>query len=227
MSDQKAFSDHIEKLMFIKRLQARENIFDKFLSGDGILPSGGGMAKGLGLGSGGGLDSSGFKNRKPAIQEAMLSTTKDDNVIEADENIAQLQSVYFEDVGTDRKRNRTLKAKNDKGETKIKLNGTTKSVWSGQDLQNVDEEATEIIGKFNEVQHDPKNFKGTTSKAVIFEKDGVVSKFKSISELSKSVGISKYQILKDFKPKKKGDTFFHKKLGGTLTFVNRNDLKNK
>ena len=224
MADQKAFSDHIEKLMFIKRLQARENLFDKFLTGDGVLPEGGGMAKGLGLGSGGGLDSSGFKNRKPAIQEAILSTTKDADVIQADENIAQLQSVYFEDVGTDRKRNRTLKAKNDKGETKIKLNGTIKSVWSGQDLDNINEESKETIEEFNEVQHDPKNFKGTTSKAVIFEKDGVVSKFKSISELSKSVGMSKYQILKDFKPKKKGDTFFHKKLGGNLTFVNRKDL---
>jgi len=176
MSDHTAFNDHVQKLLFIKRLQERENLFDKFLSGDGILPEGGGLARGLGLGSGGDLDSSGFKNRKPAIQEQMLSTTKDDNVIRADENMAQLQSVDFDEDGTDKKGNRTWKAKNDKGETKVKLNGTTKSVWKVTDLKNIDEEATEIIEKFNEVQHDPKNFKGTTSKAVIFEKDGVVSK---------------------------------------------------
>ena len=118
MSDHKAFNDHIEKLLFIKRLQARENLFDKFLSGQGVLPEGGGLAKGLGLGSGGGLDSSGFKNRKPAIQEQMLSTTKDDNVIRADENIAQLQSVQFEENGIDKRGNRTFKANNNKGEPK-------------------------------------------------------------------------------------------------------------
>ena len=64
MADQKAFSDHMEKLLFIKRLQARENSFNKFLTGDGILAEGGGMAHGGGLGSGGGLDSSGFKKPK-------------------------------------------------------------------------------------------------------------------------------------------------------------------
>jgi len=118
MSDQRAFSDHIEKLMFIKRLQARENLFDKFLMGEGVLASGKGLAHGGGLGSGGGLDSSGFKNRKPAVQEAMLSTTKDDNVIRADENIAQLQSVQFEENGIDKRGNRTFKANNNKGEPK-------------------------------------------------------------------------------------------------------------
>ena len=72
MADQKAFSDHMEKLMFIKRLQARENSFNKFLTGQGILAEGGGMAHGGGLGSGGGLDSSGFKNRRPAVQTDVI-----------------------------------------------------------------------------------------------------------------------------------------------------------
>ena len=228
MSDHKAFNDHIEKLLFIKRLQARENLFDKFLTGDGVLPSGGGLSHGLGLGSGGGIDNGGFKNRRPAIKEQMLSTTKDDDVIQADENMANLSGIDFQEIEDEHGKVVKLKAKDDKGKTKtVKLNGKTKSVWNVQDVDDIEGEAKEITENFNEVQHDPKNFKGTTSKAVIFEKDGVISKFKSISELSKSVGMSKYQILKDFKPKKKGDTFFHEKLGGNLTFVNRNDLKNK
>ena len=80
MADQKSFNDHIEKLMFIKRLQAKENLFDKFLTGNGVLPSGKGLARGGGLGSGGGLDNSGFKNRRPAIQAEILTTYKDDDV---------------------------------------------------------------------------------------------------------------------------------------------------
>ena len=225
MADQKAFSDHIDKLMFIKRLQARENIFDKFLTGQGVLPEGKGLAHGGGLGSGGGIDNGGFKNRRPAIKEQMLSTTKDADVIQADEVVAQLSGTDLQQIVNRNGEVVKLRAKNDKGKpTTVTLNGKTKSVWRVEDVDAIVDETVEIIEKFNEVQHDPKNFKGTTSKAVIFEKDGVVSKFKSISELSKSVGMSKYQILKDFKPKKKGDTFFHKKLGGNLTFVNRKDL---
>ena len=167
-SDHKAFNDHIEKLLFIKRLQARENLFDKFLTGQGILPEGKGMSRGGGLGSGGGLDSSGFKNRKPAVQEAMLSATKDDDVIQADENIANLSGANFQEIEDKHGKVVKLKAKNDKGETKtVKLNGKTKSVWNVQDVDDIGDEAKEITGKFNEVQHDPKNFKGTTSKAVI------------------------------------------------------------
>ena len=64
----------------------------------------------------------------------------------------------------------------------------------------------------------------TVQHPKLFEKDGVVSKYKSISELCKAVGLSKYQILKGFKPKKNGDSFFHEKLGAKLTFVNRKDL---
>ena len=77
--------------------------------------------------------------------------------------------------------------------------------------------------EYNDDQHDPKNFTGTTSKSVIFEKDGKILKYKSISSLSKNMGLSKYQILKGFKPKKHGDSFFYEKLGGTLTFVDRKE----
>ena len=224
MADQKAFSDHIEKLLFIKRLQARENSFNKFLTGQGILAEGGGMAHGGGLGSGGGLDSSGFKNRRPAVQVAMLSTTKDEGVIEAEENMTQVSGIHFEDKKVT-KDVHIVSAVNDKGEkTRITLNGKTKALWGADELTAIGKATEETIEEYNKHQHDPKNFQGTTSKAVIFEKDGVVLKYKSISELSKAVGMSKYQLLKGFKPKKNGDSFYHEKLKGALTFVNRKDL---
>ena len=225
MADQKAFSDHMEKLLFIKRLQARENSFNKFLTGQGILAEGGGMAHGGGLGSGGGLDSSGFKNRRPAVQAEMLSTTKDDGVIMAESNITEMTNANMEEY----KDAETLETKGvaiDKtGNPKnITLNGVTKSIWTNYEIRDIANFTGETLDEYNKHQHDPKNFHGTTSKAVIFEKDGVVSKYKSISELCKATGMSKYQILKGFKPKKNGDSFYHKKLEGNLTFVNRKDL---
>jgi len=225
MADQKAFSDHMEKLLFIKRLQARENSFNKFLTGQGILANGGGLARGGGLGSGGGLDSSGFKNRRPAVQEQMLTNTKDENVIQAEDNMSELTNANIEDFKDDITLTVKKIAKDEEGNTKnITLNGKTDSIWDKTEIKYITNESKSIIGKFNKTQHDPENFHGTTSKAVIFEKDGVVLKYKSISELSKAVGMSKYQLLKGFKPKKNGDSFYHEKLKGTLTFVNRKDL---
>jgi DNA-binding phage protein len=226
MADQKAFSDHMEKLLFIKRLQARENSFNKFLTGDGILDAGGGMAKGGGLGSGGGLDSSGFKNRRPAVQAEMLSTTKYDGVIMAESNITEITNANMEEYKDDDSLETKAQATNKKGNPKnITLNGVTKSIWNISDVGNIQKIAEHTIGDYDKHQHDTKDFRGTTSKAVIFEKDGVVLKYKSISELSKAVGMSKYQLLKGFKPKKNGDSFYHEKLKGTLTFVNRKDLQ--
>jgi len=93
MEDQKSLSDHIYKLMFIKRIQAKNNSFNKFLTGDGILVSGGGLARGGGLPSGGGLDNSKFKNRKPSTQISMLSNTKDDvDFIQAEKNLKEIDS---------------------------------------------------------------------------------------------------------------------------------------
>jgi len=226
MADQKAFSDHMEKLLFIKRLQARENSFNKFLTGQGILPNGGGLAHGGGLGSGGGLDNSGFKNRRPAVQAEMLSTAKDDDVIMAERNITEITNANMEEYKDHESLEAKVQAKDKTGNPKeITLNGVTKSIWNSTELGYVGERTDEILTEFNKRPHDdPKNFHGTTSKAVIFEKDGVVLKYKSISELSKAVGMSKYQLLKAFKPKKNGDSFYHEKLKGTLTFVNRKDL---
>ena len=227
MSDQKSFNDHIEKMLFMKRLQSRENLFNKFLTGDGILPEGGGLSRGGGLPSGGGLDSSGFKNRRPAIQAEMLSTTKDEDEIRVDDNLSQLipAAPHAEEIKDDHEHSTKIKFKNDKGRSKtIKLNGKTSSLWDSKVIEDIVDEAKEISDIYEEKQNDPKNFHGTTSKAVIFEKDGIVSKYKSISELGKAIKMSKYQILKGFKPKKNGDSFFHKKLEGNLTFVNRKDL---
>ena len=225
MADQKAFSDHMEKLLFIKRLQARENSFNKFLTGQGILAEGGGMAHGGGLGSGGGLDSSGFKNRRPAVQAEMLSTTKDDGVIMAESNITEITNANMEEYKDAASPESKVEANDKTGNPKnITLNGVTKSIWTSSEIADIGKFTEETLDEYNKHQHDPKNFRGTTSKAVIFEKDGVVLKYKSISELCKAVGMSKYQLLKAFKPKKNGDSFYHEKLKGTLTFVNRKDL---
>jgi len=226
MADQKAFSDHMEKLLFIKRLQARENSFNKFLTGDGILANGGGMAHGGGLGSGGGLDSSGFKNRRPAVQTAMLSNDKDDDVLmQAESNLTEITNANMVEYKDAESLETKARATNKKGNSKnITLNGVTKSIWTSSEIGDIQKFTEYTIGEYNKHQHDPKDFHGTTSKAVIFEKDGVVLKYKSISELSKAVGMSKYQLLKGFKPKKNGDSFYHEKLKGTLTFVNRKDL---
>jgi hypothetical protein len=226
MADQKAFSDHMEKLMFIKRLQARENSFNKFLTGQGILDEGGGMAHGGGLGSGGGLDSSGFKNRRPAVQTAMLSNDKDDDdFTQAEINLTEIDNATIVEYKDPESLETKAQVIDKKGKPKnITLNGVTKSIWNIADVGNIHKIAEHTIGDYDKHQHDTKDFHGTTSKAVIFEKDGVVLKYKSISELSKAVGMSKYQLLKGFKPKKNGDSFYHEKLKGSLTFVNRKDL---
>ena len=52
MSDTQSFSDHVNKLMFIKRLQEREGLLDRFMSGNGIMANGGGIGRGGGLPTG-------------------------------------------------------------------------------------------------------------------------------------------------------------------------------
>ena len=135
---------------------------------------------GGGLGSGGGLDSSGFKNRRPAIQTAMLTTEKDDDVILAEENIVQLHT-HHKDEEVDSKGNKhdepSVRFKDggdddpDVKDKKITLNGSTKSLWKVGSLIRIVQTSGAIIGEFDDRNHDPKNFKGTKSKAVIFKKD--------------------------------------------------------
>ena len=131
------------------------------------------MAHGGGLGSGGGLDNSGFKNRRPAVQAEMLTTTKDDGVIMTESNITEITNSNMEEHKDDESLEVKGIAKDKTGKPKnITLNGTTKSIWSESELRKIVKDTSDIIDNFNEVQHDPKNFHGTTSKAVIFEKDG-------------------------------------------------------
>ena len=139
MSDQKAFSDHMEKLNFIKRLQARENTFNKFLTGQGILDEGGGMAHGGGLGSGGGLDSSGFKNRRPAVQTAMLSNDKDaDDFTQANINLAEIDNADIVEYKDDESLETKAHVIDKKGNPKnITLNGVTKSIWNISDVNSI------------------------------------------------------------------------------------------
>jgi len=217
--DHRAFNDHFKKMMFIKRLQEKEGIFDKFLSGEGLLANGGGMLRGMGLGSGGGLNDGGFKNRRPAIQTEMVTTVKGDDVIISEGNVEEL--VNNEKHRDDSKVN-TVSYVDDTGADKdITLNGITKSVWDRKMLETIYKSAVMTIDEHDDKQHDPDNFKGTTPKSIIFEKDGKILKFKSIASMSKNTGFSKYQILKGFKPKKHGDSFVHEKMGGTLTFVDK------
>ena len=127
-SDQKAFNDHIDKMLFIKRLQARENLFDKFLTGQGVLPSGGGLARGLGMPSGGGLDSSGFKNRKPAIQTEMLTTIPNEREEEAEHDITQINKLNHIEY-TNKRGVKTMSAPDETGRNQqITLEGSTKEL---------------------------------------------------------------------------------------------------
>ena len=241
MSDLQAFNDHVNKLMFIKRLQEREGLLDKYMSGNGLLPSGGGMSRGLGLPSGGGLDSSGFKNRRPAVQEQMLSGAKA-QLDEARELRDELNPDNFARVKAKELRGKVPEEKIPEGfdpediievplKNLVRLQGRTKkAIFRKKEL---DEMYRGTMKTIDDIDKDPKihdinskNFTGTTSKAIIFKHDdGKTSKFKSIADLSKQTGFSKYKILGSFKPKKTGDSFYHKKLKGTLTFVDKKQYK--
>ena len=186
MSDLQAFNDHVNKLMFIKRLQEREGLLDKYMSGNGLLPSGGGMSRGLGLPSGGGLDSSGFKNRRPAVQEQMLSGGKA-QFDEANELMDELHPDNFTEVKV-----REEEAKYEPIKKLVRLQGKTKkNIFTEKEIEKMIDDTDKIL-KADPKFHDPKNFTGTTSKAIIFKHDdGKTSKFKSIADLSKQTGFSK------------------------------------
>jgi hypothetical protein len=78
MEDQKSLSDHIFKLLIVNRISAKNNSFNKFLNGPGVLASGGGMSRGGGLPPGRGLDNSEFKKRIKSTQISMSSNLYDD-----------------------------------------------------------------------------------------------------------------------------------------------------
>ena len=178
--DQTAFNDHFNKMMFIKRLQEKEGLIDKFLSGEGVLAHGGGMAHGLGLGSGGGLNDGGFKNRRPAVQTEMISTLKDDNVIDAEANVAELKK-NEKNMKEGDDDNVRIADKTGIYDKDITFSGVTKSVWNKKQINTIYKYSERPANEYNDLPHDPKNFTGTTSKSVIFEKDGKILKYKSIS----------------------------------------------
>ena len=227
MSDAQSFSDHVNKLMFIKRIQEREGLLDRFMSGNGIMARGGGIGRGDGLPIGGGLDSSGFKSRRPAVQEQMLSGSIMKETLDEFEGILnELDPDNFTPVDSEESKTP------DKFEIKpgiklVRIEGeTNKRIFTKNELEYERTSFGKIINDNNKElakSHDAKNFTGTKSKAIIFKHDdGRISKFKSIGDLSKHTGFSKYKILGSFKPKKSGDSFHHKKLKGTLTFVDKN-----
>jgi hypothetical protein len=106
----------------------------------------------------------------------------------------------------------------------IKLLGNTKKAqFRADEVANIVTDKLQFVeDNEDSVSHDAGQFTGTKSKAIIFKHpDGRTAKFKSIAELSKHTGYSKYKILGKFKPKKSGDSFYHKELGGTLEFVDK------
>ena len=224
MSDARAFSDHVNKLMFIKRLQEREGLLDKYMNGNGLLPDGGGLMKGLGLPSGGGLDSSGFKSRRPAVQAQMLSGLKEQVESTREEMVKLTDPNNFTDEHGNAPPYGDLDEIIVPKDNIIKLLGTTRQAQFrvGEVAQIINEKGDFVNDNKDSVSHDAGQFTGTTSKAVIFKHpDGRTAKFKSIAELSKHTGYSKYKLLGKFKPKKSGDSFYHKELGGTLEFVDK------
>ena len=224
MSDALAFSDHVNKLMFIKRLQEREGLLDKYMSGNGVLPNGGGLMKGLGLPSGGGLDSSGFKSRRPAVQAQMLSGLKE----HVESTKEELEKLLDANNFTDEHGNPPPFVNDDEilvpKDNIIKLLGTTKKAqFRAEEVMDIVNDKKQFVeDNEDSVSHDAGQFTGTKSKAIIFKHDDCrTAKFKSIAELSKHTGYSKYKLLGKFKPKKSGDSFYHEELGGTLEFVDK------
>ena len=246
-ADTRAFSDHLHKLMFIKRLQEREGLMHKHFDGPGLIPSGGGLDRGGGLPIGRGLDDGGFSKRKPAIKEQMLTEVKvsEDDVNDA---LADYHAVTIDlkdnikketkPAGKHGNKQRPTGNKVVTNDNNIRILGRTGSVFTRDQLEGVQNKAFHRyyeVSDQNERQkhegyrdHNPINFTGqTTSKGIVFTKDsGEVLKFRSIAALSKASGLSKYKILGKFKPKKIGDKLRHDTLlgGGSIEFVGKQGL---
>jgi hypothetical protein len=216
MSSSREISQHIDKLLFISRLQEQENSFKKFTDGKGVLPSGGGIiGHGGGLGRGGGLDTGGFYQRKFAVRQQML----EDEVkysVEMKDGIPESQAIVGSEEAVDI----------------VQIQGTTSQPWKTQKKQT--EDVTAPISGGKSVSELIKGLKKkefgsqTRTKAVIVVKDGSneVLKYKSLGDLARTTKMSKYSLINKFKPKNVGDNVHSSKLGGTLVFVNKSDLVN-
>lgn len=222
MSSQKELSQHIDKLLFISRLQERENELKKFTGGQGVLPDGGGIGHGGGLGRGGGMDTGGFYQRKFAVRQLMLedeTKTPPSGAGSAVASVAPAVAPSTPTVGTE------------EAVDVVQIKGTTSQPWKTQKKQT--EDVTRPISGGKNIQElikglDKKEFGGQTrTKAVIVAKDsGEVLKYRSLGDLARQTKMSKYSLINKFKPKNVGDNVHSSKLGGTLIFVNKSDLVN-
>lgn len=217
MSSSKEISQHIDKLLFISRLQEQENSFKKFTDGKGVLPSGGGgIGHGGGLGRGGGLDTGGFYQRKFAVRQQML----EDEVKQSVEMKDGVPEVKEPVVGAE------------EAVDVVQIQGTTSQPWKSEKKQTADVTKPISGGKsIHELTRglDKKEFGSQTrTKAVIVVKDGSneVLKYRSLGDLARQTKMSKYSLIGKMKAKNVGDNVHSSKVGGTLVFVNKSDLVN-
>jgi len=215
-------SQHIDKMMFIQRLQAKENVLNKFLNdGGSLLPRGGGLGHGGGLGRGGGIEAGGFYTRKPAVRQEMLGDQPTYQAV-VNEGVAEAKKVG--DVGSE------------EAVDVVEIQGKTSQPWKKQKKQV--EESTGSASSdntSNKTAHDlikgleKKEFGSQTrTKSVLMIRDGSneVLKYRSLGDLARQTKMSKYSLIGKFKAKSVGDSVHSKKLGGTLIFVNKSDLVN-
>ena len=215
-------SQHLDKIMFIQRLQAKEGLLNKFLNdGGSLLPRGGGLGHGGGLGRGGGLEAGGFYTRKPAVREQMLEDKPTYTVVE-NEGVPEANQVGG--VGAEE----TVDV--------VAIQGKTSQPWKKQKKQIEDSTGSASSdNKTNGTVHDlikgleKKDFGSQTrTKSVLMIRDGSneVLKYRSLGDLARQTKMSKYSLIGKFQAKSVGDSVHSKKLGGTLVFVNKSDLVN-
>ena len=217
-----SFSQHLDKMMFIQRVQAKENVLKKFLNdGGSLLPRGGGLGHGGGLGRGGGIEAGGFYTRKPAVRQEMLGDKPTYQAV-VNEGVAEAQQEGG--VGAE------------EAVDVVEIQGKTSQPWKKQKKQiEASTGSASSDNKSNGTVHDlvkgleKKDFGSQTrTKSVLLIRDGSneVLKYRSLGDLARQTKMSKYSLIGKFKAKSVGDSVHSKKLGGTLIFVNKSDLVN-
>lgn len=209
MASSKELSNHIDRLMFIQRMQEKDNQLQKLMEGKGVLPSGGGLGHGGGLGRGGGLEAGGFYQRKFAVRQQML----DDEVPGDEEEKKEEEPAGKPAIGSE------------EAVDVIQIQGKTSQPWKKQKKQ------IEGIHNVHDIIKglEKKEFGSQTkTKAVIVIKDGSneVLKYRSLGDLARQTKMSKYSLVGKLNVKSVGDNVHSSKLGGTLVFVNKSDLVN-
>ena len=211
MSSSIELSNHIDRLMFIQRMQEKDNQLQKLMEGQGVLPSGGGLGHGGGLGRGGGLEAGGFYQRKFAVRQQML----DDEVPGVgDEEEKKEEEPAGTPVGVE------------EAVDAIQIQGKTSQPWKKQkkQIEGMTGNVHDIIKGLEKKEFGSQ----TKTKAVIVVKDGSneVLKYRSLGDLARQTKMSKYSLVGKLNVKSVGDNVHSSKLGGTLVFVNKSDLVN-